>query len=381
MALPVVLLIGCSMGADNQAGFEYTGRGPSSILSDTLTVTGTDTTWMVDLSLEESPRLFVGEFGGYEAAALIRFADFPVGAQVVQARLIFRGVEADASGDSTDTIDLSLYRVTAAWDSSWTGKDLPGLSSGLGELLAEAHIPLSAIADTFSFSMPADLLQSWVDDAASAARGVALMAASPAPFFLHLDSAEALRDGRPKLKLRYVPSGGGNVREEELTPAMDLSLVTFADAPTVDELWVGRGTPYRTLLTFDVSHFPTGITVNRAVLRLGVRQNEAVTDGVAIVAALPLSQEPWYLMINETMTPGTTSYSTLVALSDSTASLVVTSAAAAHFPKNLPQLGLMLVAVGEGSGIGMIKLWDSTAESQKLARLEIIYSLPSGMTP
>ncbi len=375
MALPVVLLIGCSMGADNPAGFEYTGRGPSSILSDTLTVTGADTTWMVDLSLEESPRLFVGEFGGYEAAALIRFANFPVGAQVVQARLIFQGVEADASGDSTDTIDLSLYRVTAAWDSSWTGKDLPGLSSGLGELLAEAHIPLSAIADTFGFSMPADLLQSWVDDDDSAARGVALMAASPAPFFLHLDSAEALRDGRPKLKFRYVPSGGGNVREEELTPAMDLSLVTFADAPTVDELWVGRGTPYRTLLTFDFPDTLAGATINRAVLRLGVRQNEAVTDSMEIVAVLPLSPEPWDLMINETMTPGTMSLPAKIRLSDSTASLIVTGAAAAHFPRNLPQLGLMLVAVGEGSGIGMIKLWDSTAESQKLARLEIIYSL------
>jgi len=372
------------LGADNPAGFEYTGRGPSSILSDTLTVTGSDTTWMVDLSLEESPRLFVGEFGGYEAAALLRFANFPIGAQVVQAWLIFQGVEANASGDSTDTIDLSLYRVTAVWDSSWTGKDLPGLSSGLGELLAETQIPLSATADTLGFSMPTDLVQSWVDDAASAARGVALVADSPAPFFLHLDSADAPTGrwaSRPKLKFRYVPSGGGNVREEELTPAMDLSLVTFANIPTGGELWVGRGYPYRTLLTFDVSHIPVGITVNRAVLRLGVRPNEAITDEVVIVAALPLSQEPWDLMIHETMTLGTMSSSVAVALSDSTASLVVTRAAAAHFPQNLPQLGLMLVAVGEGSGIGMIKLWDSTAESQKLARLEIIYSLPSGVTP
>ncbi|MCK4349614.1 MAG: hypothetical protein KAX13_02085, partial [Candidatus Krumholzibacteria bacterium] len=126
-ALPIVLAVGCS--TDNPAGYEYTGRGPSSILTDTLVVTGSDTTWAVDLSLEKSPLLFVGEFGGYRAAALLRFSGFPEGAQIQTPRLVMHGIRADASGDSTDTITLKLYRVTSTWDSTWGGDELESLNS------------------------------------------------------------------------------------------------------------------------------------------------------------------------------------------------------------------------------------------------------------
>jgi hypothetical protein len=385
-ALLIVLTAGCSINADNPAGYEYTGRGPSSILTDTLVVTGSDTTWAVDLSLEKSPLLFVGEFGDYRAAALLRFSGFPEGAQIQTSRLVMHGIRADASGDSTDTITLNLYRVTSTWDSTWGGDELESLNSilDLEEVLDQINIPLSATADTIGFSLPVDLVQSWAEDAGQAALGVALVADTGAPFFLHLDSADASRTRsgfRPQLRFDYVHPTGGDVRDESLEPNMDLSMVSFSPTPAADELWVGRGSPYRTLLTFDISQIPAGITVNRAVLRLGVRMGEGVTEEISVVAALPLSSEPWNLPVTETMTHGTTSLIANVTLSDSTASLVVTRAVAVHLPRELPQLELMVVAVGEGSGIGMIVLWDSTAQSLDLARLEIIYSLPSGVTP
>ncbi len=383
-SLIVILLSGCSLSADNPAGIDYSGRGPSSILTDTLVVTAADTTWTYDLSLERSPILMVGEYGGYEAATLLRFVGYVEGADVVTAKLILNGITADTDGDSTDTITLNLYRVTAEWDSSWSGDDLGGLSAILGEVLSQRQIPLSATSDTLAFSIPVDLVQSWVDDTGEAVKGVALVATSPAAFLMHFDSDNAIstRAGlRPHLEYEYIHPDGGDLRAESKEAAMDLSLISISGTPASDELWVGRGVPFRSLFTFDTSALPADITVNRAQLNLGVKTDEGISDGVSIVAALPLSEDPWNLPVDDIVTSGSTSPGVTVALSDSAASLIVTSALGKYFEQDLQQLGLMVFSIGEGSGVGLIKLWDSTATLPNRATLQIIYSLPSGITP
>jgi len=384
VTLIVILSSGCSLTADNPAGLDYSGRGPSSIISDTLVVTGADTSWTYDLSLEPSPILMVGAFGGYEAAALLRFAGYVEGAEVVTATLILNGITADTDGDSTDTITLSLHRVIAEWDSTWSSDELGNLPAILGEVLSVRQIPLSATSDSFAFRIPSDLVQSWVDDAGEAVKGVALVATSPAAFLMHFDSdnANASRAGfRPHLEYEYIHPDGGDLRADSKEAAMDLSMISFSGTPAFDELWVGRGVPYRSLFTFDLSAIPAGITVNRAQLNLGVKTDEGISGQISIIATLPVSEDPWNLPVDDTVTSGTNSPGVTVALSDSAVSLVVTSALRKYFEQDLRQLGLMVFPVGEGSGVGLTKLWDSTAIAANRATLQIVYSLPSGITP
>lgn len=382
--LILILSSGCSLTADNPAGIDFSGRGPNSIMTDTLVVTGADTSWTYNLSLELSPILMVGEFSGYEAAALLRFTGYVDGANVVTAKLILNGVTTDTDGDSTDTITLNLHRVIAEWDSSWSGDELGGLPAILGEVLSSRQIQLSAASDSFAFSIPSDVVQSWVDDAGEAVKGVALVATSPAAFLIQFDSDNAIstRAGlRPHLEYEYIHPDGGDLRADSKEAAMDLSLVSFSGVPASDELWVGRGVPYRSLLTFDTSTIPAGITVNRAQLNLGIKADEGINEQISIIAALPLSEDPWNLPVDGTVTSGTNSLSVTVALSDSAASMVVTSALRKYFEQDLQQLGLMLFTIGEGSGVGLAKLWDSSATPDNRATLQIIYSLPSGITP
>jgi hypothetical protein len=382
VAVPLVILsAGCSLSADNPAGIDFSGRGPSSILTDTLVVTAADTSWTYDLSLDRSPVLMVGQYGGYEAATLLRFTSYIEGADVVTAKLILNGITADTDGDSTDTITLNLHRVTAEWDSSWSGEELGGLPAILGEVLSQRQIPLNETADTLAFSIPADVVQSWVDDAGEAAKGVALVATSPAAFLMHFDSDNAIstRSGlRPHLEYEYIHPDGGDLRAESIEAARDLSLLSYSGVPASDELWIGRGVPYRSLLTFDTSALPADITVNRAQLNMGVKADEGVNEEIAIVAALSLSEDPWN---DDTVTSETTSPGVTVALSDSAVSLIVTGALRKHFEQDLQQLVLIVFSIGEGSGVGLTKLWDSTAAPPNRATLQIVYSLPSGITP
>ena len=286
-------------------------------------------------------------------------------------------------------ITLNLYRVVAEWDSSWSGDVLGGLPAILGEVLSTRQVPLSDISDTLAFSIPSDVVQSWVDDAGETVKGVALVATSPAAFLMHFDSDNAIstRAGlKPHLEYEYIHPDGGDLRAESKEAAMDLSLLSFSGVPASDELWVGRGVPFRSLLTFDTSAIDSlaelaGITVNRAQLNLGVKADEGINEQISIIAALPFSEDPWNLPVDETVASGTNSLGVTVALSDSAASLVVTNALRKYFEQDLQQLGLMVFTIGEGSGVGLTKLWDSTATLPNRATIQIIYSMPSVITP
>ena len=169
LAAGLLVFAGCSINSSNPAGFEFSGRDPSQISADTLSASGSDTTWTVDLTLDFSDRLFIGEYEGYESVALIGFSltDLPVDVVVEEATLALRG-RTGSIGDSADVITLRINPVSSDWDSTWTGLDRPGLV--LDAHVAENSVLYDVIGEEIEFTLPPSLIQGWLADPASAAR-------------------------------------------------------------------------------------------------------------------------------------------------------------------------------------------------------------------
>lgn len=384
LAAGLLIFAGCSINSSNPAGFEFSGRDPSLISADTLSASGSDTTWTVDLTLDFSDRLFIGEHEGYESVALIGFSltDLPTDAVIEEATLTLRG-RSDSIGDSADVITLRINPVSTDWDSTWTGLDRPGLV--LDAPVAENSALFYTITEEIAFTLPPSLIQGWLADPASASRGIAVTYLSPAPFLLYVTSRDvsgSMVARQPRLEIKYVPSGGGSSRTINLRSADDTSLLTFSGTPPGGELWVGRGVPFRTLITFDVSHI-TGrsATINRAVLKLHLNPGSTLAAPVTIAAALPLYDDPWNAPLDEVVDEDTFGWAVAIDEPDSSVAMVVTSTVAAHMLLDEPQLKMLVLASRENTGIGLVRVLDSSAAPEFRPSLEITYSLPPEKMP
>jgi hypothetical protein len=382
--LALVGAAGCEINVNNPAGFDFTGRGPSAVVTDTLSVTGADTSWAVDLPLYTSDRLLVGRRGGFQGVVMLRFGGLPADAVVQDARLTFYRRAANAQEEEPPDLELEIAPLTVDWDTTWTGARMGEVT--VGAAAVAFTVPYTVTADTFGCTLPTSLVQTWVDDPTGpeVRRGLALTAAPDAPWLLQLDAGDdyyLYSQRRPRLRLRWTPAGGGSSRITVVNPEVDLSLVTLAGAPAAGELWVSRGSAWRSLITFDLDGLPAGATVNRAVLRLAIRTTDAVALPFSLTAALPSGAAPWHLPLTEMVESATVSSAITVSEGDSTFALLVTRAVGAYVAGGRSALGLLVLSYAEASGIGRITLLDATAPAERRATLEVVYSIPPGGQP
>ncbi len=376
----LLLVAGCSINSDNTAGFEFTGRDQSEVLTDTLTATGADTSWSVRLPLDTSIRLFAGAYEGFESLALIRFTDLPAGAEVVEAVLILRGHSVTTAGDSTQ-ITFEISPVSSTWDSSWTGEDRAGLV--LQSAVAQRTVLFGALLDTFGFSLPTALVQGWVDNPA-AAGGIAVAAAPPAPFMVNLYSSEfsgSTATRQPRLKITYIPAGESGTRNTRVTAETDLSLLTFDTPIAAGELWVGGGAPFRSMLSFDVSHLPPEVTINRAVLKVGIRPGLTLGAPLTLASALSVYDDPWTVSDASIIDEFSLGLASSVAESDSALTMVITPTMNAQILRGESVMNVLVLASYENRAVGLVRLLDSTAAPDQRATIELTYSLPPGGSP
>ncbi len=380
-ALLLLVAGGCEINVNNPAGFDFTGRGPATVLTDTVSATGADTSWAVDSPLHTGNRLFVGRHLDFEAVALLRFLDLPADAVIDEARLTFYRAAANAAGEDPSGLTLSLLPVTVDWDTTWTGDRLGELT--FDPLIDSISIPYTVTVDTFGFDLPAVLVQAWSDDptAVGTRRGVAVTAPSDAPWLVQLDAGDdhfIYSQRRPRLRIRWHPAAGGSSRIAIVYPEVDLSLVELTGSPAAGELWVARGVPWRTLVTFDLSVLPDGATVNRAVLRLPLLASDQIGLPVVLAAGLPSGPDPWNYSSKDLLETNTVSSGIAVIEGDSTVAILVTRAVAAYLRGTRSQTGLLVLAVGESDGITRLRLGDTTVAAEERARLEVVYAVPPG---
>ncbi|MFO7768273.1 MAG: hypothetical protein R6W82_04885 [bacterium] len=378
----VALLVvggGCSINADNPAGFEYAGRGPSVVEVDSFTVTGEDTTWAAEFRWDDVELIAAGSFHGYHALSLIRFTGLPEGAAVQGARLILRRRTTTASTDSTRLLTLSVRPVSTDWDSTWWGDDASRLT--VGSSLSQVGVPIVSETDTVGFTLPSSLVQGWVDDEAAARRGLALTAPDDGPFIQFFDSNDAVggRAGfKPELRLTYVPAGGAENETLSLDASRDLTLFTTDGVPPADELWASRGASWRSVLTFDISAIPASATVNRAELTVQVDTGASVGLPMGIFSGLTDDLMPWALPTSEMLAPGTGTIAYTVSEGDSTVTMGVTRAVETHTRLGRDTLQLLVAASGEATGAGRVVLPNTSAAPVREHQLRVFYSVPPG---
>jgi hypothetical protein len=383
--LPVVGLLatgwGCTLNADNPAGFEYSGRELSSIRSDTLTAASTDTSWLTPLELAGADQLFIGRYRGFESMALLRFEGIPAGATIEQARLTLTRRARTAAEDSIVALEISAHPVGVAWDSSWTGNERSGLL--LDPPVATASLPFAATTDTIGFTLPVGLVQSWVDDPAAARRGLALEAAQGGSFMAYFDASGTSGSRgihRVRLRIRYVPAAGGAARVTTVYPSLDLSLMTHQGPVPPGELWIARGAVRRAMVGFDISDIPPGSTVNRAELRLAMEADGVLQGPIPLFAAAPIDEQPWFRAAGSQWVAGTASGQVAVTVADSLLTLVVTRAVAHEIARGSSRIHLLVAASGESAGIGLVRLHNRHAAAAP-ARLTLVVSLVPEVTP
>ncbi len=375
----MLLVAGCEINANNPAGFSYTGRDASVVLTDTLVVTGSDTSWSTPMPLHRADRLLIGEYEGFSSLVLAAFTSLPADAVIEEASLTLYRLSSFTIADDPGPLVIRVHPVTADWDTTWTVNDLPGLA--MDTFVDDFSLAYDANSDTVGSGLPSSLVQSWVDDPSAAARGVALTTAAFAPWMVVVDSDQASStrtSRRPRLRIRYSPAGGGASRVESFRADSDLSLISFSGTRPADELWLSRGHIHRTLLTFDFNGLPQDATINRAILRLGIRPDVAIGAPLSLAVAVPASSTPWLDPPLDMIEPGTSSFSLSISKQDSTGALIVNDPLSALVFSGFTDRGLLLFAAAEFSGVGLIRLLDSTAPADRRATLEIVYSRPPG---
>jgi len=383
-ALAALLAVGggCSINADNPAGFEYAGRGPSVVEVDTFTVTGDDTTWAAELRWDPLEVIAAGSYRDYHALSLIRFTGLPEGASVQGARLTLRRRSNTASTDSTRLLTLSIRPVSTDWDSTWWGEDAGRLT--LGTAVSQTGVPVAGDEDTVGFALPTSVVQTWVDDEEAARRGIALTAPDDGPFIQLFDSNDAVggRAGfKPELQLTYIPAGGGSNERLTLDSSRDLTLFTTEDAPLPSRLWASRGASWRSVLTFDISAIPLSATINRAELTVQLDTDASVGLPVGIFSALTDDMMPWDRLTSEMVAPGTSTIAYTVSEGDSTVTLGVTRAVERHTRLGRDVLQLLIAASGEASGAGRVVLPNTSVDPSRKHSLRVLYSVPPGGQP
>jgi len=181
--------------------------------------------------------------------------------------------------------------------------------------------------------------------------------------------------------ITYIPAGESGNKTSTVTAEFDLSLLTYDSAIAAGELWTGRGAPFRTRLTFDVSNIPPQATINRAVLKIGIRSELTLGAPLTVVAALSLYDEPWTVSDDTIIDEFSLGFAASVGESDSTLSMVITPTVASHIIRDEHLMHILIMTSHENIGVGLIRFWDSSAAPELRATIELTYSLPPGGTP
>ncbi len=231
------------------------------------------------LNTGDSPLLILGQADNKNASVLMKFGKFPDSAVVESAELMLKTFQS--LGDTTGTMQASVYRVTQSWDE----KELTFES--FGDQFDPTPITTVTLtpsdSDTVVVQLDPDLVTGWIDSTIDN-YGIYIRV-EEGRFFKQVFSGNSLQNP-PRLQLKYHKI---NQQDTTLTAdaQVEADVFIFKQLFPLEEgpLYVSDGDDYRTLLKFDLSALPKQATINRAVLKLTVDSTHSFlskTDGHAI---------------------------------------------------------------------------------------------------
>jgi hypothetical protein len=343
----------------------FQGQNPDMEKRVNLTAASSDTSYRIAVTCEGSSLLFFGNGKNLEAWTYVVFDTITIDS-LVKATLSFQ-VRPYPVLNSGPVI-LSILPTGSAWDETamtWENKILPSSETPLFQ--AEIN---SADTTSIDLDVPLDVLATFVTkDTLTGRTGILIKTESPGGLFqMYSLEYSASSTGYPHLTL-YTASDTLVV-----SPAKDTFVSNSDLSYRPDILRVQDGIAERSLLHFNIAGIPAEATINRALLILHADPEASVPDPSATfyLAVSPVADSSWTY-------PNVKTDSTWVAsgsFTEDSVAVVVTSLVQKWTSRTFRNGGMMLTGVLEKSDLAGRSFFSSSADSARMPRLDVYYSLP-----
>ena len=268
-----LILLHCARNKGNPVGAAYFQRDNmgTEIHVDYQPVTQ-DTSFKTYVNTVSSPFLFLGELPDITSKILLLFTVLPPDSAVVDSARVTIHAE-NIIGEPTGSFTATVHQVLNDWDIfdvTWETftDDMIGTELASFEISAD-DITASGDSLAYTFDLPADIVQSWVDSTTNESNHGIVICPSPSDFIVDFigDDAtdQSTEDLGPKLYVRYTTD---TVRMSTYTATADLFLADIEKELTEDILDVGNGSAFHAYIKLDLDTIPPNATINRALLTL-----------------------------------------------------------------------------------------------------------------
>jgi hypothetical protein len=343
----------------------FQGQNPDMERHVTLSAASSDTSYRVSAVCGGSSLLFFGNGKNMEAWTYVVFDTTSLDS-VIKCSLTFQVRPYPVSNGGPVTV--SILPTGSAWDETamtWENKILP--ESGTPLFSAEIN---PGDTSSIDLDVPLDVLATLVTkDTLTGRTGILIKTESTGGLFqIFSREYSASSTGYPRLTL-YTASDTLIV-----PPSKDTFVSNGELSSRSDILRIQDGIAERSLLRFNVAGIPPEATVNRALLVLHADPEASVPDPSATfyLAVSPVADSVWSI-------PNVKLDSTWVASGSFTGdsvAVVVTSLVQKWSSQTFRNGGMLLTGVLEKSDLAGCSFYSSSADSARMPRLDVFYSLP-----
>ena len=371
-----LLLLYCARNKGNPVGTAYFERDNMGAENRVVyQPVSKDTSFKTYVNTAGSPYLFLGDIPDITSRILLHFAALPDSGVVDSARITLH--TESLIGERTGAFTATVHPVLAEWNAATVTWE-----SFTDDMIGDAIVEVDFSADdidvagdslAYTFDLPLDLVQSWVDSTTAAENYGIVICAPPSDFLVSLHSDDnAVSTGlSPELYLRYTTD---TVRTYSYTPSSDLFLADSGREPGENSLYIGNGAGFHSVVRIEVDTIPENATINRAQLRFMVDSLLSFPNHSDLFAAsiFPVLDEPW--TIPEVAVDSTVAYS--AGVYGDTLVFSLTSLVQGWATGLLENHGVLLVGNSELYNVNRRVLRDMSSDPALRPRMEIHYSLP-----
>ena len=372
-----LLVVSCA----KEKPFPLTSQEGSQVFETTIyQAKGADFTYYDPINLGAAPHLMLGTLQNqYDARILLKFDDLPDSVEFTDAKIVLK--KQAILGDSAAAFTANLYALTGGdWDSDfeYNVKSWHEVSADSTTLLSSADVT-ALLDDSLVFNIAPSLVQQWVDTTDGVENYGVWIKSESATFIADFYSKLYASSGiGPEIHLSHVEDG--QTVTESFSATVDVYLITtnFGDLD-MDQLFVGKGIPFKSYLKFDLSAIPdSNATINKAYLRI------VINNDVTILSSASVGDLKAQIVSSESPAPHAVDVDSLLSsfyptsiISDTILFDIRTYVQNwLSQPSVLPNRGLLLDLSNPEQSISRIGFFSSLADSNVAPQIELVYSLP-----
>jgi hypothetical protein len=364
-----MLILFCAKYEGNPVGanlFDRDNWGTQRV--ETFYPATNDTFYQTSVANGTSVYLYSGEKDDIQTYPLIHFSTDLADTAIIE-EATFGILISDIYGSTGGIFQLSLHSVPEDWDEeeiTWNDFD----QNRIGQAIT--NVNLSTETDTIFISLPIDSVQSWINASTDTLNQSLLLKVNNPSLILKFYSRETVALMSPELVFKIRDDT--TITTKTVSPSRDACIASTNYSATSDWLAIGNGTALRTLLYFDLDSIPSDATINKATMTMYSDTLQAFPnheDFFEFYAYAP-TDITWPV---PDVPYDSTRYLTGSLQGDS-AVIYLTNFIQEMNYGIIDNFGFLLNGIKETTDIKQRIFYSTKADSAKMPRLKIYYSLP-----